>query len=102
MLAAGGCRGAQVDVHNESSEVLRDIAVSAKGASTTIGRIGAGDTRRRFLCPRGEAGTLDVSFEANGQRHRQQRPVYFECDSLYRVQVDISATYDVSVNASLR
>ena len=101
-IAAAGCRGAQVDVRNHSSQVLRNVTVSANGASTTIARIAAGDTRQRFLCPRGEASSVDVSFQANGQTHRQRRPVYFECDFLYRVGVDVSPEFEVVVDANLR
>jgi hypothetical protein len=101
-LLAAGCRGAQVDVRNRSSETLQGVVISANGASTTIGRIAAGDTRQRFLCPRGEAGSVDVSFQANGQIHRQRRPVYFECDFLYRVRVDVSPEFEVVVDTSLR
>jgi hypothetical protein len=101
-LLAACSRGAQVDVRNHSSEVLRNVVVSANGSSTTIGRIPAGDTRQRFLCPRGEAGRVDVAFRENGRPHRQELAVYFECDVLYRVQLDVSSAFDVSVNAGLR
>jgi len=101
-IAAAGCRGAQVDVRNHSSETLQGVVVSANGASTTIGRIAAGDTRRRFLCPAGEAGSLNVSFRENGRAHSQEVPVYLECDVLYRVRLDVSSTFDVSVDAGLR
>jgi len=102
LILAAGCRGAQVDVHNHSSETLQEVTVSAAGASTTFARIPPGDNRRRSLCPRGEAGSVDVAFTANGQSHRQQLPVYFECDFLYRVQVDVSSTFEVTANVRLR
>jgi hypothetical protein len=101
-LLAVGCRGAQIDVRIQSSEILRNVVVSANGSSTTIGRIAAGDTRQRFLCPRGEAGSVDVSFQVNGQIHRQRRPVYFECDFQYRVRVDVSPEFEIVVDTNLR
>ena len=101
-LLAACSPGAQVEVRNHSSETLLVVVVSANGASTTIARIAAGDTRRRFLCPAGEAGSVSVSFRENGRAHSQEVPVYFECDVLYRVQLDVSSAFDVSVNAGLR
>jgi len=101
-IAGAGCRGAQIDVRNHSSEALQGVVIRAKDATTTITRIGSGDTRRRFLCPRGEAGNVDVSFRENGRQHRQEVPVYFECDFLYRVQLDVSTAFEVSVNVRLR
>jgi len=45
---------------------------------------------------------VDVSFRENGRQHRQEVPVYFECDFLYRVQLDVSPAFEVSVNVRLR
>jgi hypothetical protein len=102
LVFAAACRGAQVDVRNRSSEILQDVTISARQASSTLDRISPGDSRRTSLCPQGEAGGVDISFKVNGQPHHEQRPVYFECDFLYRVQVEISPAFEVTASARLR
>jgi hypothetical protein len=101
-LVTTACGGAEVAVSNHSSTPLDDVVISARDASRKIDRIDAGSTARRFLCPRGEAGSIDISFRANGQQHQHQTPLYFECEVLYRVDVDVSSALDVTASVKLR
>ena len=100
LMLAAGCRGADVNVRNLSSTRLENVTISANGAAANIDRIEPGADGRTSLCPRGEAGSADVSFRANGREHRRQLELYFECDPLYRLQFDVSS--DLDVTASLR
>lgn len=96
------CSGAEVVVRNHSTAQLREVTVSAKTASRAIGSIDAGDSRRTSLCPKGEAADAELSFVVNGQRHREHAAVYFECDFLYRVQLDVAPDFTVDGTATLR
>jgi hypothetical protein len=92
----GACHGAGVDVRNDSPARLEEVVISANGDSATIESIEPGTSRAGSLCPKGEAGELELSFRADGKPYRSKTPVYFECDSLYRLQVDVSSTFEAA------
>jgi hypothetical protein len=102
IVVATGCGGAEISVRNHSSMPLQDVIIAAAGSSTTIELIAPESDERTSLCPRGEAGSADFSFRANGQQYRHQLAVYFECDFLYRLQIDVSPRLEVTAAASLR
>lgn len=101
LSVVSACNGAHVVVRNHSRVRLQNVTVSAKGASESIGTVDPGGERRTALCPKGEAGSTELSFIAEGWQHRRQLPVYFECDFLYRVHFDVSPTFQVTAAASL-
>ena len=58
--------------------------------------------RRTLLCPKGEAGSIEVSFTARGENHRSTQPAYFECDGSYLIQIDVSPEFEARSAVRLR
>jgi hypothetical protein len=58
--------------------------------------------RRTLLCPKGEAGSFEVSFTAGREMYRSTQSAYFECDGSYVIRIDISPEFAVRSAVSLR
>lgn len=99
---ATGCGGAGVHVRNRSAQALRDVVLTTKGATVRIEAIAASGEATTSICPRGEAGRFELSFQSNGHAYHSEQVGYFECDFLYRIDVDVSPTFDVTSRVSLR
>ena len=99
---SGACGGAGVEVRNQSAVRLDDVIISAGGKSATIARVESRARERTSICPKGEAGTLGLSFRANGQVHTSEHALYFECDWMYSVKIDVSPVFKVSATATLK
>lgn len=50
------------------------------------------------ICPKGEAGALQIAFRVGEKPFRSERPLYSECDSFYKISVDVSPTFETSVS----
>jgi len=96
------CRGAQVTVLNRSEARLEKVVVSARGDSKTIDAIEASEEQTTSICPKGEAGTLELSFMANGNDYKRDTPLYFECNYSYRVKVEVSAAFEVTAKHDMK
>jgi hypothetical protein len=101
-ILGGACGGAGVQVRNRSAVRLDDVVISANGRSATIEKVESQAEERTSICPKGEAGTLGVSFRANGQVHTSEQALYFECDRLYVIRVEVSTDLQVVATASIK
>jgi hypothetical protein len=96
------CGGARVEVRNDAAVALQQFVVTARGAEARLARVEAAASRSTSLCPTGEAGHVEVAFDAAGTSHRASLPVYFECHWAYVVTVTVSPALDVTASARLR
>jgi len=101
-LVASGCGRAEVYIDNHSSTRLLDLFVSAGGDRVKVDFVEPMGRRRTLLCPKGEAGSFEVSFTAGREMYRSTQSAYFECDGSYEIQIDISADFAVRSAVSLR
>jgi hypothetical protein len=101
-LVVCACGGAEVRVQNRSSTRLEEVVISAQGDSAAIDVVEPSAERKTAICPRGEAGSLELSFRANGTQQRSAHPLYFECNSSYRVVIDVSPELDVAAALSVK
>jgi hypothetical protein len=99
---AGCARSAEVFVINHSSIRLLDVVVTAADSSTLVDFVEPMNQRRLLLCPKGEAGSLQISFTAAKTMYKATQELYFECSGSYRVQIDVSPQLAVSSSVSLR
>src|SRR5262245_22709199 len=102
VLIASACGGAQVNILNQSSTPLQDFTVEARGALVEVKAVGPKSGQRTSICPKGEAGALQVSFKANGRSYRSEQALYFECNPSYEISVDVSPGFEVSATVSLK
>ena len=102
VFIGSACGGAQVDIRNQSSTRLHDVTFVARGASAEVSLVEPKSEQRTSLCPKGEAGAIQVSFIANGQTYRREQGLYFECNSSYAIKVDISPTFEISATVGLK
>ena len=102
MLTAG-C-GAQLVVKNTSRQTLENVVVRVtdKNVTAKIGRLAPAASSTTSICPKGEAGVVRIAFDAAGQHHESEEALYFECDWMYRVQVEVLADLGVKFYANLR
>jgi hypothetical protein len=101
-MLGSGCGGARVEVRNRGMVRLEDVVISAKGSSATIAGIDSQAVEQSAICPKGEAGSLAIRFRVDGHVHSSDHSVYFECDWLYIVRVEVAQDLTVSATASLR
>jgi hypothetical protein len=99
---AAGCSGAQVHVRNHSAVALHDVEIATNGATARIDSVAAASEATTSLCPRGEAGRFELSFMASGQEYRSEQSGYFECDVLYRIDVEVLPAFGVTTRVGLR
>ena len=102
VLVGSACGGAQVNILNQSSAPLQDVTVEARGVLAEVKVVEPKSAQRTSICPKGEAGALQVSFKANGQSYRSEQALYFECNSSYEISVDVSPSFEVSATVSLK
>jgi hypothetical protein len=100
LTACGG--GARVAFHNQSDARLTEVSITGGHESVPLGSIEPGDTLETSICPRGEAGRLDVAFTVNGGRRLGSVPLYFECGSSYKIRVSVSPAFGVSATSDLQ
>ena len=94
-----GCGGAQVDIRNNAAVPLEDVAITAgERSAQVVKRIEPLAEGKTTICPAGEAGEFALSFKASGQLHRSEHRLYFECDSLYRIHIDVSSKFDATAD----
>ena len=101
-LAAGGCRRAVVYIDNHSSSRLLDLFVTAGGDRVKVDFVEPMGRRRALLCPRGEAGSFEITFTAGREMYRSTQSAYFECNGAYLIQIDISPEFAVRSAVRLR
>jgi hypothetical protein len=75
---ACACGGAEVNVRNQSSTRLEGVVISAQGVSAAIDAVEPSAERKTSICPKGEAGSIELSFLANGAQHQSKHSLYFE------------------------
>ena len=102
VFIGSACGGAQIDIRNQSSTRLQDVTVAARGASSSIKLVEPRSEQHTSICPKGEAGVLEVSFTANGKVYRSEESLYFECNSSYVIKVEVLPTFDVSAAVGLK
>ena len=100
-FAAYACGGAEVNVRNQSSTRLQDVVISAEGDSAAIDAVEPSAERSTSICPEGETGSLELSFTVNGKEHRSRHSLYFECNSSYRILLNVSPEFDAAAAVSL-
>jgi len=71
------CGGARIEVRNHSMVRLEQVVISAQGSSATIAGIDSQAVEKTAICPKGEAGTLEITFRADGTIHRSEPAAYF-------------------------
>ena len=101
-MVAVGCGGAYVDVRNHSTVPLRNVVVAAQGGSAAIGDVEPSSSQVTSLCPHGEAGALEVTFESNGLNHRSKQPLYFECSASYGIEIVVSREFEVVASVRIK
>jgi hypothetical protein len=101
-ILSSACGGAGVEVRNQSAVRLDDVVISAKGKSARIASIDSQAVGKTSICPAGEAGKVDLSFRAEGRVHTSEHPLYFECDALYVIKLEVSPAFRVRAIATLR
>lgn len=102
VFIGSACGGAQVDIRNQSSARLHDVTVVARDASAVVNFVEPKSEQRTSICPKGEAGAIQVSFVANGQIYRGAQALYFECNSSYAIKVDVSPSFEISASVGLK
>jgi hypothetical protein len=100
VLAAGCARSTQCTVENRSSSTLTHIVLSGVGFTTPVPDLAPGASAAVSLRPRGEAGTINIAFEAGGREHRYSQSVYFEARG-YALLVRVDPQFGVTVQVSL-
>ena len=101
-IVSSACGGAGVEVRNQSAVRLEDVVISAKEASTRMPGIDSQTVGKTSLCPAGEAGEVDLSFRAAGRVYTSEHALYFECDSLYVIRLEVSPAFQVRATSTLR
>lgn len=102
-LALTGCSGgARVTLHNQSGARLSEVSITSGDVSVSLGTVEPGDTLDGSICPRGEAGRLEVAFTANGEKRQGSAPLYFECNSSYQLRVSVSPVFGVAATSGLQ
>ena len=97
------CSEAQVQIKNNSSVPLEDVAITAgERSGEVVKRIEPFAEGKTTICPRGEAGTFALSFKANGQIYRSQHGLYFECNPTYRISIEVSPKFDATAGLIFR
>jgi hypothetical protein len=96
------CGGAQVAVRNQSSTRLQDVTVVAAGDSVKINLVEPSSEQRTSICPKGEAGSIQLSFTADGQVYRTEEALYFECNSSYAITLNVSPHFEVSAVVGIK
>jgi hypothetical protein len=91
------CSGARLEIRNQSSSRLQDVTIVATGTSLAVGSIEPSASKISSICPKGEAGALRISFRAGDKVFQSEKPVYFECDSFYRIRVDVSPVFEATI-----
>jgi hypothetical protein len=101
-ILTSACGGARVEVRNKSAVTLDEVAISANGIAAQIGTIETQGRKATSICPQGEAGALGLSFRANGRTYNSEHALYFECDWLYVINVEVSPTFEAVATSTLR
>jgi len=101
-ILSSACGGAGVEVRNQSAVRLEDVVISAEGKSARIASIDSKAVGKTSICPAGEAGSIDLSFRAEGRVHTSEHALYFECDALYVIKMEVSPAFQVRATATLR
>jgi hypothetical protein len=101
-ILSSACGGAGVEVRNQSAVRLEDVVISAKGVSARMSGIDSQTVGKTSLCPAGEAGEVDLSFQSAGRVHTSKHALYFECDALYVIRLDVSPAFQVRATSTLR
>ena len=101
-FVACACGGAEVTVRNQSSTRLQDVVISAAGDSAEIDAVEPSAEGKTSICPKGETGSLALSFVANGKQHQSKHSLYFECNSSYRVLLKVSPQFVTAAEVSLK
>jgi hypothetical protein len=101
-FAAYACGGAEVNVRNQSSTRLQDVVISAEGDSAAIDAVEPSAGGKTTICPKGETGSLELSFMADGKWHHSKHSLYFECNSSYRVLLNVSPEFETAAAVTLK
>jgi hypothetical protein len=91
------CSGARLEIRNQSSSRLHDVTIVATGTSVAVGSIEPSASKISSICPKGEAGSLRISFRAGDKVFQSDKPLYFECNAFYRIRVDVSPVFEPTV-----
>jgi hypothetical protein len=86
-----------LEIRNQSSSRLQDVTIVATGTSLAVGSIEPLASKISSICPTGEAGVLHISFRAGEKVFQSEKPLYFECDSFYRIRIDVSPVFEATV-----
>jgi hypothetical protein len=101
-ILSSACGGAGIEVRNQSAVRLDDVVISANGKSARIASIDSQTVGKTSICPAGEAGKVDLSFRAEDRLHSSEHALYFECDALYVIRLEVSPAFRVRATATLR
>jgi hypothetical protein len=98
-LLLGGCvAGVDTTVENRSAVELRNVVVSGKGFSESVGTIAARGREHLSVRPSGES-SVRIAFDANGQRYSSESGTIAN-ESSYRALITIDADLDVTIDTN--
>jgi hypothetical protein len=96
-----GCSPAtRCTVENQSKSTLTHLLISGSRFSVSAPDLAPGHSCVVTVRPRGEEGTLSVSFRANGREYQHSEPTYFEASG-YEVSVKVNAQFLVTAQVGL-